>query len=669
VTDDLKDMLLISNSVGSDPRLVQGGGGNTSVKTDGGRLMYVKASGTGLRDMREGAGYRLVDVAGCISIIEDNRIGALPQAEREAEVVQRLMECCVDELKGRPSVETSLHAMLDRCVVHTHPSIVNGLLCAGQGREALAKLFADLAPPYLYIEYAGAGYTLARKMHAELREYKAKRGVLPEVIFLENHGLFISTGDAERALALTRQVSDAIGRLVREATGKAELPPFAPLDKGHEENVVAEVAAAMRRFYSKVLGRPAVVCFESDETVRHFLRTPRADELCAVPPLVPDEVVYCRDHPIWVSLPSQPGAIQEQVAAALTAHDAGVHTPLCVLVEGVGLFCAAPSPNLLDAVSGTMRAVLETLSIAAYFGGARGLSSDSLEFLRNWEVERFRRHTATGEASQDASREDLAGRVALVTGAGSGLGRGISLGLARKGVHVVLADIDLHGSRETARRMREQGSTGRGYPVDADVTSEDSVRGLLSSAIRAVGGVDILVNCAGIAPIHRLVDFPLPDWQKALAVNLTGYFLVAREAARCMVRQGTGGSIINISSKTGLQASENHSAYNATKAGEIHLARGWALELAAHGIRVNSICPGNVFTESQIWNQDYVKAIAAKRGIQPEEVIPYYISLTALKKEITWDDVSDAVAFLAGPAASKITGQTLVVDAGQVFVR
>jgi sorbitol-6-phosphate 2-dehydrogenase len=269
----------------------------------------------------------------------------------------------------------------------------------------------------------------------------------------------------------------------------------------------------------------------------------------------------------------------------------------------------------------------------------------------------------------EALAEDLAGKVALVTGAGSGLGRGISLGLARKGVHVVLADIDLEGSRETARRMREQESGGRGYPVQADVTSEESVRCLLVSAIRAVGGVDILVNCAGIAPVHRLVDFPLREWQKALDVNLTGYFLVAREAARRMVRQATGVSIINISSKSGLQASENHSAYNATKAGEIHVARGWALELAAHGIRVNSVCPGNVFTESRIWNADYVKAIAEKRGIKPEEVIPYYINLTALKQEITWDDISDAVAFLASSRASKITGQTLVVDAGQVFVR
>ena len=663
--EDLKNLLRISNSVGSDPRLVQGGGGNTSVKTDGGRRMYVKASGTSLREMREGRGYRLVDVAGCIAVVEDRMLAGFPPTEREAEVLERLMACCQDELPGRPSVEASLHAMLGRCVVHTHPSIVNGLLCAEDGHRAIARLFAGLQPPFLYIDYAGAGYTLAARMLAELRAYRQEHGRLPEVIFLENHGLFVTADDPGRVLALTAEVSSAIATLAARAIAEAVLPDFRPLDAGPEETIVAEVTAAMRRYYSEAFRRTALICFESDEIVRTFLRTPKAPELCAVNPLVPDEVVYCRERPVWLRLPPGDQGVQDYVTSALKRVAAGVNTPLCVVMDQVGLFCAAPSSGLLEAVSATMRAILETLSISAHFGGPRGLSEAALEFLRGWEVERFRRQAATGEQAQ----EDLAGKVALVTGAGSGLGRGISLSLARKGVHVVMADIDLEASRETERRTKDEGSPGRAYPLRVDVTSEQSVRGLLNQTVRTVGGVDILVNCAGVAPVHRLTEFPLQDWQKALDVNLTGYFLVAREAARCMARQRTGGSIINISSKSGLQASENHSAYNATKAGEIHLARGWALELAAHGIRVNAICPGNVFTESKIWNEEYVKAIAQKRGIRPEEVIPYYVGLTALKQEITWDDIGDAVAFLASSRASKITGQTLVVDAGQVFVR
>jgi len=150
---------------------------------------------------------------------------------------------------------------------------------------------------------------------------------------------------------------------------------------------------------------------------------------------------------------------------------------------------------------------------------------------------------------------------------------------------------------------------------------------------------------------------------------LTGYFLCAREAARLLLRQDAGGSIINLTSKSGLDASKDNSAYNATKAGEIHLMRGWALELGKAGIRVNCVAPGNVFKGSQIWSEEYIKAAAKKKGIKPEEVIPYYTSLSPLGKEIEPEDIANAALFLVSEEARYITGQTLVVDGGQVMVR
>jgi len=187
--------------------------------------------------------------------------------------------------------------------------------------------------------------------------------------------------------------------------------------------------------------------------------------------------------------------------------------------------------------------------------------------------------------------------------------------------------------------------------------------------VRHWGGIDILVCAAGIAPAYELVDMPADKWRQALEVNLTGYFLVAREAARIMRSQGQGGSIVVVSSKSGLEASKANSAYNATKAGELHLMRGWALELGPDNIRVNAVAPGNVFEGSKIWNPEYIKACAKKRGIKPEEVIPYYISLTALKREIKRSDVAASVVFLCSDQARCITGQTLVIDSGQVMVR
>ncbi len=662
---DLKDMLKISNSVGEDPRLVQGGGGNTSVKTDGGDKMYVKASGTGLGDMVEGKGYRLVDVEKCRAMVDDEQLRAMEPAARESAVLSKLMDCCLDDLEGRPSVETSLHAMLGRCVVHTHPSVVNGLLCAEGGKEKLQELLADLDPPLLYIEYCGAGFVLAVTMQEALEEYAAEHGREPEAVFLENHGLFVHCDDADRALQITHDIFNAIEDAAEKAIDAADLPEFEPHDEVQQRELVGEVSASARRFYSKVFGAPALVTFADDATVRRFLTSPNARAMASVKPMTPDQVVYCKDSPVWVDLPEDAEGVQEAVTAALEAARNGEYTPVCVLVDGLGLFCAAPTPKLLNAVAACMVATLETLLIADQFGGARGLTEDSIEFIRNWEIEGFRQRVARGKGSQD----ELAGKVALVTGAGSGLGRGISLVLASKGAHVILADIDENGARETEERIADQDSTGVGCPVWVDVTSEDAVAEMVDKAVRHLGGVDILVNCAGIAPVYPLWEFPLGAWRKTLEVNLTGYMLVAREVARRFIAQKTGGSIVNISSKSGLQASKNHSAYNATKAGEIHLARGWALELAEFGVRVNVVCPGNVFHESKIWNEDYIEALAEKRGLKPEEVIPYYINLTALKQDVKWKDIGEAVAFLSSTRSAKVTGQVLVVDAGQVFVR
>jgi len=274
-----------------------------------------------------------------------------------------------------------------------------------------------------------------------------------------------------------------------------------------------------------------------------------------------------------------------------------------------------------------------------------------------------------GSFEPPAAPQVLADRVALVTGAGSGLGRAIAEGLAHAGARVALVDIDLDAAEETHARIAKAVAPHRSLAVQTDVTDETQVAAAFKKAVAAFGGLDICVAAAGIAPAHPLVDFPVAAWRKAVDVNLTGYFLTGREAARTLTRKGRGGSIILVSSKSGMEASKNNSAYNATKAGEIHLARGWAVELGPAGIRVNAVAPGNVFKGSKIWNPDYIKEAAKKRGIKPEEVIPYYIGLTALGIEIEPEDVAGVVVWLASDAARVITGQVIVCDAGQVFVR
>ncbi|MBA2481091.1 MAG: SDR family oxidoreductase [Planctomycetes bacterium] len=269
-------------------------------------------------------------------------------------------------------------------------------------------------------------------------------------------------------------------------------------------------------------------------------------------------------------------------------------------------------------------------------------------------------------ATSPPTRGSLSGQVAVISGAASGLGLGVARGLHAAGAAVACTDVDAAGLAGLAASF---GDLARVSTHVVDVTREDSVIAGFDEVLARFGRVDCVACCAGIAPAFELADFPLERWRLSLDINLTGYFLYGREAARIMQAQGHGGTMVLLSSKSGLEPSKANTAYNATKAGEIHMARGWAAELGRHGIRVNCIAPGNVFQGSKIWNADYIAQVARKRGIAPDEVIPYYIGLTALNRDIKPEDIANAAVFLASDAARCITGQVLVVDSGQVWSR
>jgi len=260
----------------------------------------------------------------------------------------------------------------------------------------------------------------------------------------------------------------------------------------------------------------------------------------------------------------------------------------------------------------------------------------------------------------------LAGQVIVVTGAASGLGLGIARGVYAAGACVLFTDIDAEG---LARISSEFTDAPRMQTTRMNVTDEVSVAAAFDLALNTWGRVDGLACCAGVAPSFNLVDFPVEQFRLTNEINLTGYFLCAREFARIATAQGHGGSMVFLSSKSGLEPSKANTAYNATKAGELHMSRGWALELGRDGIRSNCIAPGNVFEGSKIWNPTYIAAAAKKKGITPDQVIPYYMSLTALNRDIKPDDIANATVFLLSDAARCVTGQVLVVDAGQVFTR
>ena len=650
----LADLIRISNTTGKDPALVLGGGGNTSVKTEDGKHMYIKASGTALKDMNEQRGWRRLDIATVLSILKDQAIPKMDAVKRETEVVNRLLLSCDDNIPSgaRPSVESHLHALLESHVIHLHPLVVAAYVNAKDGRAIIEKRCVKEGIVPLWVPYTDPGYMLAKRIARLVGEYEAEHGRKPSVLFLEKHGLFVTANSAGAALRRVRRVI-----AICEAGLKPPRPTSMKLPSAES---VTETKLALRKALLVATRQYLPVSYYPTlEAVTPLMAHKDAKRLLSTPALNPDELVYANGSAMWL------GAVRAEVLAGRLRSliSRGQKVPAAFVVKGLGLFVVAEK-SLANLIADITDTSLKIRMYAAQMGGVLALTQREQNFINTWESEAFRKKLVSGDGPGE-----LANRIAVVTGAGSGLGRGLALGLARAGAMVALADIDEKAALQTAQEIADERPLSQTMVLPCNVTSEASVESAFEAILAHWGGLDILVNAAGIAPPFALVDMPADKWRLALEVNLTGYFLMAREAARIMIAQGIGGSIINLSSKSGLDASKNNTAYNATKAGELHMARGWALELGEYGIRVNCLAPGNVFEGSKIWNPEYIKVCAKKYGIRPEEVIPYYVNKTALRREIKGQDIADAAVFLCSDRARTITGQTLVADSGQVMVR
>lgn len=391
----VEDLVRMSRAVGRDGRLIQGGGGNTSVKSADGALMWVKASGTALGQMRRGAGYRAVRVAEAAAMLHDEALAALPSADREREVLARLLAACADDLPGRPSVETSLHAFLGRCVIHIHPAAANGLACARRGQAAAGDIFRNRPRPPLFVRYTDPGVVLARSTHRAVRRYTRAHGGPPEVIFLGNHGVFVSTSTAREALALSREIDRTVRRewAARYDPAVEALPRWTRIPPARRRRLAAGVTRALKAAAQPHLGRRLTVIWNEGPDVRRFLRDRDAAKLCRAGPLTPDHMVYAHGAPMWIEDAESPtlrNTIQKQVAASL-AHFGT--TARCALAAGVGLFTVGGSRERCASAEAITLASLTTLLVAKAFGGPRGLTPRAARYINEWEVEEFRRRS------------------------------------------------------------------------------------------------------------------------------------------------------------------------------------------------------------------------------------------------------------------------------------
>lgn len=381
----LADLIKISNLTGKDSALVQGGGGNTSVKTTDGKHMYIKASGTDLKDMNRQIGWRRLRLESVLTIIKDKSIAKLDAQARETEVVNRLLLACDDKVTGnaRPSIEAHLHAILDKCVIHLHPVAVLSYACAKNGRAKLEKLFYNEKLPPLWVPYASPGLTLARKIVKLTGDYQNRFDKKPAILFLQKHGLLISANSADAALRLLRKVINRCGKKLKQLKAGKTKPPT--------QKVIADVKLRIRKAFYEATGQHAMISYFYDDAIAAFWRQKDAQKMLLPPALTPDELLYAHGPAMWVE-----DYNSKKIARRITSKiRKGQKPPAAFLVKGIGLFTVG-TKKIAVTVKDIAKNSFVIRTNASRMGGILTLSYAEQGFINQWEAEAFRKKLASG---------------------------------------------------------------------------------------------------------------------------------------------------------------------------------------------------------------------------------------------------------------------------------
>lgn len=659
-----------SNALGADPTTTNYAGGNTSAKgTDTDpvtgketELLWVKGSGGDLGTLQEKG----------LAVLRLDRVRALadvyPGVEREDEMVAAFDHCLFGKGGAAPSIDTAMHALVDAAHVdHLHPDAGIAIATAADGERLTREIFGEAV---VWVPWRRPGFQLGLDI-AAIKEAN------PEAIgcILGGHGITAwgatSEEAQERSLRIIREAQTHL-----DAHGAAE--PFGPADPGRAPLPEAERRARASALAPVIRGlastdAPMIGHWTDSEDVHEFLAGEKLAQLAALGTSCPDHFLRTKIRPLVLDLPSAAG-VEEQIARLQELHAAyreeysayyARHAtedspalrgadPTIVLVPGVGMFSFGKDKQTAH-VAGEFY-----VNAIHVMRGAEAVST----YAPIDEAEKFRiEYWALEEAKLQRmpAEKPLARRIALVTGGGSGIGKATATRLVAEGACVVIADLNLENAQQVAEEL---GGPDRAVALSADVSDEQAVIDAVAEAVLAFGGLDLIVNNAGLSLSKPLLETTAKDWDLQHDVMARGSFLVSRETARVMIAQDMGGDILYISSKNSVFAGPNNIAYSATKADQAHQVRLLAAELGGHQIRVNGINPDGVVRGSGIFAGGWGASRAKVYGVEEEKLGEYYAQRTLLKREVLPETVANAVFALTAGDLSHTTGLHVPVDAG-----
>ena len=668
----LDGLVYRSNLLGADRALANIGGGNTSAKefaTDHTgrevRVLWVKGSGTDLATITAAGfpGLRLDEL--------------LPLREREemsdAEMVEYLLRSALRPDQPRPSIETLLHAFIPAAHVdHTHPDAIVALTSTPEGRRLADEAFGD---EIVWLDYQRPGFDMSRRIALLLEEQPAARAVL-----LAKHGL-VTWGESghesyEATIEFVARASRAIDATAHGRYGLGG-QKAAERDDGTGDLLLSQSLPALRGALLRDADGLVLEVDRSPEAVA-FASSVRAPEVSQIGAPCPDHLINTKHKPLAVTSTAEVGAgdlaeafrmgVDEYATWYRGYYERNLDDetrqfpidpagPRVVLVPGVGIVTSGSDATRARISRDLYHRAIAVQDAADALGGFESLSESEAFAIEYWPLERYK-------LAQAPPRGELAGRIAVVTGGASGIGRATARVLAARGAHVVVADLNEGGAKEVADEIVDSHGLRRAIAAAVDVTDEKAVAEMIRQTVLAYGGLDILVASAGLATSAPIVETTLEEWELNYAVLARGYFLAAREALRVLFEQGAGGSIVFVGSKNALVAGANAAAYSSAKAASLHLARCLAEEGGPHGIRVNTVNPDAVIQDSGIWSSDWKAERASTYGVAEDDLQRLYRERTKLGVDVHPEDVAEAIAFFAGSRSSKSTGNVVNVDGG-----
>lgn len=665
----LDEVVYRSNIIGADRKVCNWGGGNTSSKTTikdfrglDVEVMFVKGSGSDLASMKAGnfTGLRMDDIR---PLFEKDEMS-------DEEMVAYLVNCMIDAKHPRASIETLLHAFLPfKHVDHTHPDAIISLCCADNGKEIAREIFGDR---FVWVPYVRPGFMLS-KMIAEGVQSNPKA----ELVLMEKHGL-VTWGDTSevcyaKTIAIISEAESFIESRINEAKvfgGKK----YEALSAEVRRSVAVEVMPTIRGAVSDA--KKMILTFDDEADVLEFTCGQDAAELSQVGAACPDHLVHTKVVPLYINW--EPNAddieglkakLKDGIVAYKQQYKAYFDrnknegdvmfeaAPRVILIPGIGMINTGKSWATSKVSGALYHRAIAVMRGATALGKFVSLSENESYNVEYWPLELYKLTLAPVEA-------EFSRKVAFITGGAGGIGSETARRLVSEGAHVVLADLNLEGAQRVADEINAKYGENRAIAAMVDVTNEELVAAAYAEAVVAYGGVDIIINNAGLATSSPFDQTSLKEWNLNMNVLGTGYFLVAREAFKIMKTQGIGGNMVFIGSKNSVYAGKNASAYSAAKALEAHLARCIAAEGGEFGIRVNTILPDAILQGSAIWNGNWRNERAAAYGIEPDQLEEYYRKRTTLLVNIYPRDIAEGVAFFASSKSDKTTGCMLTIDGG-----